>query len=65
MTWVMLFQPISTTVDGQPDDAAIAAMKAALRDLKVTVRRGSDHPRRSEMLSILSEARTRIDRING
>lgn len=60
----MIFTVDSLTADGTPDDAAIAAMKAALRDLKVTIRRGADHPRRPEMQTILNDARTWIDRIN-
>jgi hypothetical protein len=60
----MIFQPNSITADGTPDDDGLLAMRAALRDLKVVMRKPKEHPQRAEILSILSEARTAIDRIN-
>jgi hypothetical protein len=63
----MIFTP-NLTADGTPDDTGLLAMRAALRDLKVTMRKPrapTEHPRRAEMLAILGDARTRIDRING
>ena len=61
----MILQPLSFAEDGHPDELAIAAMRAALRDLKVEMRKSAEHPRRPELLSILSDARAMIDRING
>lgn len=64
----MLFQPNSFSASGAPDDDSLLAIKAALRDLKVVMRgprKPADHPRRPEMLAILADARSRIDRING
>jgi hypothetical protein len=60
----MIFQPNSITADGTPDEDGILAMRAALRDLKVTLRKPKEHPKRAEMLDILRDARTAIDRIN-
>jgi hypothetical protein len=63
----MLLTPSALTPDGNPDDASLLAMRAALRDLKVTMRAAKappEHPQRAEMLAILADARTRIDRIN-
>lgn len=63
----MIFQPQSLAADGNPDDASLRAMKAALRDLKVvmrTPRLGKEHPRRPEILAMLDDARSRVDRIN-
>jgi hypothetical protein len=64
----MLIQPATLTPDGDPDDDSLLAMRAALRDLKVVMRKTkapAEHPHRAEMLAILSDARSRIDRING
>jgi hypothetical protein len=64
----MLLTPAALTPDGNPDDASLLAMRAALRDLKVTMRRpraSRDYPRRNETIAILSDARVVIDRING
>ena len=64
----MILQTYSLTPDGQPDDESIAVMKAALRDLKVSLRHTRvplEHPRRAEMLDILADARLKIERING
>ena len=64
----MIFQANSFTADLTPDDDSVSAMKAALRDFKVTMRQPrtvAEHPMRREMLAILTDARTRIDRING
>ena len=64
----MIFQANSFTADLTPDDDSVSAMKAALRDFKVTMRRsakGTDYPMRSEAIAILADARERIDRING
>jgi hypothetical protein len=60
----MIFNPEFIVADCDPDDAGLLAMKAALRDLKVVMRKSGDYPRRGEMLGILGEARVRIDRIN-
>ena len=61
----MIFQANSFTADLTPDDDSVSAMKAALRDFKVIMRQGTEHPRRPEMLAILNDARVRIDQING
>jgi hypothetical protein len=61
----MIFQPDSFTADLTPDDISMSAMKAALRDLKVSIRKSAEHPKRAEMLTLLTDARARIDRING
>ena len=53
--------------DDVPDDAGVLAMKAALRELKMTMRKSGkpvDYPMRNEALAILNDARTAIDRIN-
>ena len=53
--------------DNVPDDAGVLAMKAALRELKMTMRKSRkavDYPMRNEALEILNDARTAIDRIN-
>ena len=60
----MIFQPNSITADGTPDDDGLLAMRAALRDLKVVMRKPKEHPKRAEMLGILADAKARIDRIN-
>jgi hypothetical protein len=60
----MLLTPAALTPDGDPDDASLLAMRAALRDLKVTMRKPKEHPRRADMLAILADARATIDRIN-
>jgi hypothetical protein len=63
----MIFTP-HIAADDQPDDSSLLAMRAALRDLKVTMRKPEvvrDYPRRSEALAILNDARVRIARING
>jgi hypothetical protein len=60
----MIFTP-HIAADDQPDDSSLLAMRAALRDLKVTMRKPVEHPRRAEMLAILGDARAAIDRING
>lgn len=61
----MVFQPHSITADGTPDDDSLLAMRAALRDLKVVMRKPAEHRRRAEMLGMLADARAAIDRING
>ena len=61
----MIFQAAAITADSNPDDDSLFAIRAALRDLKVSLRKPVEHPRRAEMLDILSEARATIDRING
>jgi hypothetical protein len=60
----MIFTP-DIAADGNPDDTSLRAMRVALRDLKVTMRKPKAHPRRAEMLAILGDARAAIDRING
>ena len=60
----MIFQTGSLTADGTPDDEGLAAIRAALRDLKVNIRKPVAHPRRVEILDILSDARAAIERIN-
>jgi hypothetical protein len=61
----MILQTNSLTADGHPDEEGLDAMRAALRDLKVSMRKTMEHPRRAEMLSMLSDARSAIERING
>ena len=61
----MILQTNALTPDGQPDDEGLQAMRAALRDLKVSMRKPVEHPRRAEMLSMLADARAMIERING
>ena len=54
--------------DNLPDDEGVLAMKAALRELKMTMRKSRkavDYPMRNEALAILNDARARIDWING
>ena len=54
--------------DNVPDDAGVLAMKAALRELKMMMRKSRkavDYPMRNEALAILNDARGAIDRING
>ena len=60
----MIFQPNSITADGTPDDDGLLAMRAALRDLKVVMRKPKEHPKRAEILDMLTDARVAIDRIN-
>ncbi len=60
----MIFQPYSLTADGNPDDDSLLAMRAALRDLKVVIPKGAEHPRRADILGMLGDARAAIDRIN-
>jgi hypothetical protein len=61
----MLYAPQPIPIDESPDNDGIIAMRAALRDLKVSMRKPVEHPRRAEMLSMLGEARVMIERING
>ena len=61
----MIFQPNSITADGTPDDDGLLAMRAALRDLRVVMRKPKEHPKRAEILDMLADAKARIDRING
>lgn len=61
----MILKTYALTPDGQPDDEGLQAMRAALRDLKVSMRKPVEHPRRAEMLSMLADARAMIERING
>ena len=62
----MTFQPQTFNADGTPDDAAIRAMRAALRSMKVVMHTPTgEHPRRDEMLEMLTDAGARIERING
>lgn len=60
----MIFNALPLTADGNPDDASLLAMKAALRDLKVVLRQPAEHPMRRQMMNVLADARQRIDRIN-
>lgn len=60
---MFIASPPSAT-DQSPDDEALRAMRAALRDFKAVTRKRSEHPQRAEMLSILNDARAMIDRIN-
>jgi hypothetical protein len=60
-----MFQvPKSLAADSNPDADSLLAVRAALRDFKVSMRKPVDHPRRAEVLSMLGEARAAIDRIN-
>ena len=60
----MIFQTNSINADGTPDDEGLAAIRVALRDLKVNIRKPVAHPRRAEILDILSDTREALDRIN-
>jgi hypothetical protein len=60
----MFHAPKSLAADGNPDADGLIAMRAALRDFKVSMRPPVEHPRRAEMLDMLADARARIDRIN-
>lgn len=60
-----MFNPEFIVAACDPDDDSLRAMKAALRDLKVSMRKPAEHPRRAEMLGILADARAAIDRISG
>jgi hypothetical protein len=59
-----MFNPEFIVAACDPDDDGLRAMKAALRDLKVSMRKPAEHPMRAEMLHILGNARAAIDRIN-
>ncbi len=60
----MIYNADPLQPDSNPDDSAVRAMKAALRDLKVSLRQPPEmHPRRAEMLAMLTEARASMDRI--
>ncbi len=62
----MLINP-DITADINPDDASLFAMKAAVHELKVAMRKpraSVDYPERCETLAMLTNARTMIDRIN-
>jgi hypothetical protein len=60
----MIHNPDPFAADSNPDAAAVAAMRLALRDFKVSMRKSpGEHPRRDEMLSILTDVRASIDRI--
>lgn len=61
----MIFQANTFAADGTPDDESLLAMRAALRDLKVVMRKAADYPRRGEVLKILGDAGQAIGRING
>ena len=61
----MIFQAHTFNADGSPDDDSLLAMRAALRDLKVVMRKSVDYPKRAEILDLLADAGVRIDRING
>jgi predicted component of type VI protein secretion system len=60
----MIAQPEVTAVDCTPDHDGLLAMRAALRDLKVVMRKLAEHPQRAEMLDMLADARVRTDLIN-
>ena len=60
----MIFQAHTFNADGSPDDDSLLAMRAALRDLKVVMRKSVDYPRRAEIMTMLGEAGQVIDRIN-
>ena len=60
----MIFQANTFAADGTPDDESLLAMRAALRDLKVVMRKAADYPKRAEILDLLTDAGVRIDRIN-
>ena len=61
----MIFQTNGFAADGSPDDESLLAMRTALRDLKVVMRKSADYPKRAEVLDLLADAGVRIDRING
>ena len=60
----MIFQTNSINANGTPDDDELLAIRAALRNLKVRVRKPIEYPKRNEMMDVLEDARVRIDRIN-
>lgn len=60
----MIFQVDAFAAEGNPDEKSLLAMRAALRDLNVIRRKSSDYPKRMEIVSMLSDARASIDRIN-
>jgi hypothetical protein len=61
----MNFLADSIAADDNPGDDGLLAMRAALRDLKVMMRKSKDYPRRTEIQMMLGDARAAIDRING
>jgi hypothetical protein len=61
----MFHTPKSLAADCNSDANGLIAMRAALRAFKVSIRKSAEHPRRAEILDILTDARARIDRING
>jgi hypothetical protein len=60
----MFHVPSPCAADKIPDDDAVLAMQAAQRDFKTVTRKPKAHPRREEMLAILTDARAPIERIN-
>jgi hypothetical protein len=60
----MIFLADSIAADDNPGDDGLLAMRAALRDLKVVMRKPVEDARRADILNILSQARVMIDRIN-
>jgi hypothetical protein len=61
----MFHAPKSLAADSNPDTDSLLAIRAALRNLKVSMRKPVEHPRRAEMLAILGDARAAVERING
>ena len=60
----MFYAPKSFIADDNSDADNLKAIRAALRDFRVSMRKPVEHPRRTEMLDILGNARAAIDRIN-
>ncbi|MFM9978110.1 MAG: hypothetical protein ACKVOP_08725 [Sphingomonadaceae bacterium] len=61
----MSFPGPAFTPDFNPDAEGLAAIRAALRDVRVNLKRPAEHPYRDQALLILRDARVRIDAING
>lgn len=60
----MFYAPKTFIADDNSDADSLKAIRATLRDFRVSMRKPVEHPRRTEMLDILADARARIDRIN-
>ncbi len=61
----MFYAPKSFIADDNSDADSLKAICATLRDFRVSMRKPVEHPRRTEILDMLAEARAAIERING